>query len=126
MESTVETIELEDSILNTTKSLLGIQKEYTHFDQEIILSINSALMVLSQLGLGPEGGYRIKDKDNKWIEFIDERIDLESVKTSVFLRVKLMFDPPATSYLQTLIHKQMEELEWRLMTQVEQEDRNNE
>ena len=110
---------LEGSILEDTKSLLGIQKDYTHFDDELVLHINSALMVLSQLGLGITEGYKIKDKTNLWTEFIGGRLDLESAKTAVFLRVKLMFDPPATSYLQTLIQKQLEELEWRLLHQVE-------
>ena len=119
MENT--TIESEGSILEDIKSLLGVQKDYTHFDKELIIHINSAIMVQSQLGLGPEGGYKIKDKTNIWTEYLGERDDLESAKTALFLRVKLAFDPPVTSYLQNLIQKQIEELEWRLNIQIEGE-----
>lgn len=103
-----------DSILTSIKKLLGITEEYEHFDPDIIIHINSAFMILNQLGVGPEEGFAIEDKSSTWDEFIPSGSNLEAVKTYVHLKVKLMFDPPLSSTVIEAIKSQINELEWRL------------
>ena len=108
-----------DSILTSIKKLLGITEEYEHFDPDIIMHINSAFMILNQLGVGPEEGFSIRDKSSTWDEFIHEGSNLEAVKTYVHLKVKLMFDPPLSSTVIEAIKSQINELEWRLNVSVD-------
>lgn len=108
-----------DSILTSIKKLLGITEEYENFDQDIIMHINSAFMILNQLGVGPKSGFLINDKNSTWDEFIPERSNLEAVKTYVHLKVKLMFDPPLSSTVIEAIKSQINELEWRLNVSVD-------
>ena len=103
-----------ESILTTTKKLLGIEEDYTHFDTEIILNINSALFVLNQLGVGPPEGFVITGNADTWTDFLSDRTYLEAVKTYVYLKVRLTFDPPQMGYLVDAITKQISELEWRI------------
>lgn len=108
-----------DSILTSIKKLLGITEEYENFDQDIIMHINSAFMILNQLGVGPKSGFSINDKSSTWHEFIPEGSNLEAVKTYVHLKVKLMFDPPLSSTVIEAIKSQINELEWRLNVSVD-------
>lgn len=108
-----------DSILTSIKKLLGITEEYENFDQDIIMHINSAFMILNQLGVGPKSGFSINDKSSTWDEFIPEGSNLEAVKTYVHLKVKLMFDPPLSSTVIEAIKSQINELEWRLNVSVD-------
>ena len=108
-----------DSILTSIKKLLGITEEYENFDQDIITHINSAFMILNQLGVGPKSGFSISDKSSTWDEFIPESSNLEAVKTYVHLKVKLMFDPPLSSTVIEAIKSQINELEWRLNVSVD-------
>ena len=110
---------VENSILISIKKLLGIDKDYVQFDQDIIININSALMSLMQLGVGPQSGFKIRGEEETWNDFIGERIDFESVKTYVYLKVRLTFDPPQSSYLIENIKEQLKEIEWRLNFQAE-------
>lgn len=103
-----------DSILNSIKKLLGITEEYEHFDQDIIIHINSVFTILNQLGIGPEEGFVIKDNTSTWNEFLSDEIKLESVKTYVYLKVRLIFDPPSSSAAIDAIKQNISELEWRL------------
>lgn len=103
-----------ESILNSVKKMLGIMQDYTVFDEDIIMHINSVFFVLNQLGIGPSTGYSIKDDTNTWSEFILERTDIESVKSYIYLKVKLLFDPPSSSALLDAINRQITEIEWRL------------
>lgn len=102
------------SILTSIKKLLGLDESYTVFDVDIMMHINSALATLNQLGIGPEFGFTIEDAGPTWDEFlgIDQR--LNPVKTYVYLRVRLLFDPPATSFAIDAVKEQITELEWRL------------
>lgn len=109
----------ENSILISIKKLLGIDKDYVQFDQDIVININSALMSLTQLGVGPQSGFKIRGEEETWNDFIGERIDFESVKTYVYLKVRLIFDPPQSSYLIENIKEQLKEIEWRLNFQAE-------
>lgn len=104
-----------ESILTSIKKLLGIMDDYEHFDTDIIIHINTVLSTLRQLGVGPKEGYRIKDKSSTWSEFIDsEDLRFEDVKTFIYLKVKLIFDPPTASSAIEAMNRAISELEWRL------------
>jgi len=105
---------MEQSILISTKKVLGIDKDYDVFDLDIITHINSAFSTLTQLGVGPAAGFMIEDDSEVWTDFIADDLQYNSVKSYVFLKVRQLFDPPSTSYLISAVEKQIEELEWRL------------
>ena len=107
-----------DSILISIKKVLGIEQEDTHFDPDIILSINSVLMVLNQLGIGPITGLIITGEEETWTALLGDRKDIESVKIFVYLKVRLLFDPPTNAFLVEAIERQTKELEWRINVQV--------
>ena len=110
---------MDDSILDTIKQLLGIQSDYTAFDTDIIVHINSAFMSLNQLGVGPTECFSIDGSEENWAEFVDKSIDLEAVKTYIYLKVRTIFDPPSSSVVMEAMNKNISELEWRLNVQVE-------
>lgn len=103
-----------DSILTSIKKLLGITEEYTHFDTDLIIHINSVFATLTQLGVGPSEGFVIVDKNDNWEQFTDDNILIESVKSYVYLKVKLLFDPPTSSAVIESYKQMINEFEWRL------------
>lgn len=103
-----------DSILTSIKKLLGITEEYKHFDQDIIMHINSVFMILTQMGVGPEEGFTISDSTTTWSEFTNDDKKIEAVKSYVYLKVRLLFDPPASSSVMEAMNRSISELEWRL------------
>lgn len=105
---------MSDSILVSIKKLLGITEEYDYFDADIIMHINMAFMVLYQLGVGPKTPFTIEDASATWSDFMGDSTDLAGVKTYVFLKVKLVFDPPQSSAAMEAIKQSIAELEWRL------------
>lgn len=105
---------MSDSILTTVKKLVGIDESYDAFDLDIITHINSALSTLDQLGIGPEEGFMIEDDSATWGDFLGDDIRLNSVKSLIGLKVRVVFDPPATSFTLDAFNKQIEELQWRL------------
>ena len=101
------------SILVSIKKLLGIAEDYNHFDEDIILQINSAFSTLTQLGVGPVEGFSIEGSSAVWSDFItDDRLNF--VKTFVQIKVKLAFDPPTSGVLMDSYKNQLDELTWRL------------
>ena len=108
-----------DSILTSIKKLLGPEEIYEHFDADIIMHINSAFSTLTQLGVVPEEGFVIKDKTAIWTDFIQDDKRLEFVKTYIYLKVKLVFDPPLSSSVLDAMNRQINELEWRLNVAVD-------
>ena len=110
---------MNDSILTSIKKLLGITEEYEHFDQDIIIHINSVFMILNQLGVGPSNGFSIIDKTAVWSDFISEGTNLESVKSYTYLKVRLLFDPPTTSAVMESMNRMISELEFRLNVSAE-------
>lgn len=110
---------MENSILNSVKKVLGIEPDYTAFDLDIAMHINSVFMILNQLGVGPKTPLVIEDAETTWDEFDNGRIDIASVRIYVYLRVRLLFDPPTSSFVLSAIENQYKELEWRLNIQVE-------
>ena len=103
-----------ESILDSVKQVLGIDAADTSFDLDVTMHINSAFSTLNQLGIGPEDGFAIEDDSATWDDFIGSDVRLNSVKTYVYLRVRLLFDPPTTSFVIDAMKKQIEELEWRI------------
>lgn len=110
---------MENSILISIKKLLGLDKDYTQFDADIIMHINSVFMILNQLGVGPSKGFRIEDDKTEWDEYISEDDDLDAVKTYIHLKVKLLFDPPLNSAVMEAMKQSINELEWRLNVHAE-------
>lgn len=110
---------MEKSILKTIKKLLGITEDDTAFDTDLIIHINTTLMVLHQLGVGPKEGYSIKNEKNKWSDFVDSDENLEGIKSYIYMKVKLLFDPPSNSATIEALQSSIKEFEWRLNVGVE-------
>jgi hypothetical protein len=107
---------LEPSILTSTKKILGIHGDADTFDTDVLTHINAAFSVLSQLGIGPTDGFMIEDDTANWEDFLDsdDTRAISLVRTYIFLKVKMLFDPPSTSFLLEATQKQIDEAEWRL------------
>jgi len=110
---------MDESILITIKKMLGLSADYDAFDLDIMVYVNSALMVANQLGIGPPNGFRITGPNELWSDFIDDSINLESVKEMIAKHVQLSFDPPSNSFVATSMENRIKELEWRLNVQAE-------
>lgn len=116
-----------ESILASIKKALGVAPDYTQFDQDIVMHINAVLMILTQLGVGPEEGFEIgEDYSETWEDFIGEDIKINGVPTFVYLKVRLLFDPPLSSALIDSIERHAKELEWRIRERVEELKNNTE
>lgn len=112
---------MTDSILDSVKKNLGLNSSYTVFDPDVTMHINSVLATLNQLGIGPDDGFMIEDNSTTWDAFVGTDVKLNSVKTYIYLRVKMFFDPPQTSFVIDAMNKQIEEFEWRLNVKREDE-----
>lgn len=108
-----------DSILTSVKKDLGITEEYTHFDPDLIMAINTAFSILTQLGVGPSTGFSIHDATAEWTDFIPETPNLEFVKSYVSKKTKMLFDPPLSSAVIESMNKILSELEWRINVAVD-------
>lgn len=105
----------EESILNTIKKMMGLEQDYTPFDTDLIIHINSVIMILRQIGVGPAAGYAITGSAETWGSYLGSNEPLlEAVKSYIYLKVRTMFDPPSNSYVMDAIQKQLSEYEWRL------------
>lgn len=105
---------MEASILTSTKKMLGLGVDYTPFDLDILTHINSVFSTLDQLGVGPVGGLSIEDNRAEWSELDAPLAQINSIRSYVFLKVQMLFDPPATSFLIQAREKQIAEFEWRI------------
>lgn len=112
-----------ESILTSIKQLLGPSGDYDAFDTDIILHINTALMDLRRLGVGPRTGFRIEDETTTWNDFLsdEEMLRFEAIKDYVYLSVKELFDPPASGSHMDSLHKRIEKLEWTINVAAESE-----
>lgn len=115
-----------ESILTSIKKLLGIEEDYTQYDSDIVIAINSVFGILQQLGIGPINGFKIETSETTWNDYIGDDIRLEMVKSYIWYKVRLMFDPPQNSALTSVIEKQIAELEWRMTVTVNLEENKNE
>lgn len=109
-------------ILSSIKKLLNVDLEDTAFDNDIILLINGEFMTLYQLGIGPKGGFSIDGYDKDWSDFTDNEQLIDTVKTYVYMRVRMIFDPPASSVVADQFNARIQELQWRLNVQAEQDE----
>ena len=103
-----------DSILTSIKKLLGVAEDYDAFDTDIIMHINSVFMILHQLGVGPANGFVISGPYERWEDYVSDTVFAEAVKTYIYLKVRLIFDPPTSSAVMESINRQISEFEWRL------------
>lgn len=109
-----------DSILNSVKKMLGIAEEYEHFDQDLIMHINSVFLILNQLAVGPPSPFSITGSDETWNDFfLLDNLEINLAKSYMYLKVRLMFDPPSTGVLHEAMERQIQEFEWRLNMQAE-------
>lgn len=113
---------MEQSILNSVKKVLGLPEDYTAFDLDVVLHINSVLSTLSELGVGPAEGFAIEDAEPTWSDFLGLDPRFNKVKSYIYLRVRMLFDPPTTGYLIAAMEKQIQEAEWRITVQAETDD----
>lgn len=111
-----------ESILLLIKEMLGPSAEDPHFDPQIITHINTVFMDLTQMGVGPEDGFIIEDETSVWTDFIPDNKKLAAVKSYVYLRVRLLFDPPASATVVEAINRDIDRYEWRLNHAVETTD----
>lgn len=110
---------VEASILRTIKGLLGPDDDYDVFDQDIIVFINSAIATLTQVGIGPSEGFRITGPNETWDDLVEGAEDLESVKEYIYMKVKMAFDPPTSSFVMSAYQDTCNELLWRLNVAVD-------
>ena len=108
-----------DSILTSIKKLLGMPEGYTAFDQDVIMHINSVFLVLKQLGVGPAEGFFIEDASSTWDEYIEDPFECNAVKTYMYAKVRLIFDPPQNSSHIKCLEQTVAEFEWRLKHEAE-------
>ena len=110
---------MNESILNSIKKLLGLAESYTEFDTDIKIHINSVFAILQQLGVGPENGFRITGETETWADFIGTETAIDDVKSYMYLKVRLMFDPPTNSSILKANEEYIKEFEWRLNVAVD-------
>lgn len=110
---------MNESILTTVKKLLGVPENYEHFDTDIIIHINSVFMILNQLGVGPSDGFSISDKTSVWSDFVSDNKKFEAIKSYVYMKVRLLFDPPTNSSVMECMNRIINEMEWRLNSEAE-------
>jgi len=108
-----------ESILNTIKTMLGLESDYTAFDTEILNHINSVFTTLTQIGVGATTGFYITGPTETWLNFVTDVATILSVKTYIYLKVKLLFDPPASSFVLDALSRQASEIEWRLQVKTD-------
>lgn len=113
---------MNDSILNSTKKALGLSADYDVFDPDLIMHINGVFSTLNQIGVGPSNGFMISDEYDDWSTFSVSPVMLNMVKPYIYLRVRMLFDPPGTSFLMNSFEQQIKESEWRLREFAESQD----
>lgn len=110
-----------ESILTSIKKLIGITEDYKHFDTDLIIHINSVFMILSQMGIGPDNGFSISDETTTWNDYLPEgNKNFEAIKTYMYLKTRIVFDPPQSSSTMEAMKQTISELEWRLNVEAEQ------
>lgn len=106
---------MEESIFESIKALLGSDSSYEAFDQDILIQINTAISILTQLGVGPHEGFVVTGPDETWDDFLGEsNYPLHMVRTYVYMKVKIAFDPPVNPSVLTAYQETCKEYEWRM------------
>lgn len=119
-EATPETADEPVSILDGTKNALGIESDYQAYDSDIMMHINSVFAILHQLGIGPDEGFEISDASTTWDDYLFDDMLLNQVPTYMYLRVRMLFDPPSTSFHLDAMKEQIQMFEWRINAQREE------
>lgn len=114
--------DMYDSILGTIKKLIGLDKLYYVFDLDIIVAINSSFMILNQLGIGPDKPFSIRGSEETWNDFFGDEEIFALAKSYIYLRTKLLFDPPSSGVLHEAVERQISEFEWRMHVQADYND----
>lgn len=110
-----------ESILTSIKKFIGITEDYKHFDTDLIIHINSVFMILNQMGIGPDNGFSISDETTTWNDYLPKgNKNFEAVKTYMYLKTRIVFDPPQSSSTMEAMKQTISELEWRLNVEAEQ------
>ena len=125
-ETSEEPISVRDSVLLSIKKMVGLDRNYTAFDDDLIMHINSAFTVLNQLGVGPKAPFFISSENDSWNDFFknsDKKPEL--VKSYIYLKVRLLFDPPSTGVLHQAMERQISEFEWRLNVECDTKNQND-
>ena len=112
-------MDLDQSILNTIKHMLGLTDEINAFDEELIVHINGVFTILNQLDVGPDEGFMITGTDETWDQLTDQVSLATMVKELIYLKVRMIFDPPASSVVADAYNQRIAELEWRMNIQAE-------
>lgn len=115
----------DQSILISIKKLLNIDDDDMAFDTDITILINNEFMTLQQLGIGPEEGFSINEGETTWSDFSTDTTLLETVKAFIYMKVRMIFDPPASSVVADAFNSRIHELEWRLNVQAERNWKDN-
>lgn len=110
---------MDNSILDTIKKPLGASSDDTSFDADIIMHINSTLLALTQMGVGPTTGFYIQDNTTKWSEYVNDPFITKPLETYVYIKVRLVFDPPASQVLIDALKSSAAECEWRIREWIE-------
>lgn len=113
----------DESILMSIKKLLNVEEDDPAFDTDIGMLINNEFMTLHQLGIGPDKGFSIHDADIAWEDFSKDKTLIETVKAYIYMKVRMIFDPPASSVVADAFNSRIRELEWRLNIQAERNDK---
>lgn len=113
------TAQIPESILHEVKQILGQEWDDTTYDLDIKTHINSTFFDLQQIGVGPKAGFEISDANAKWDSYLGGNKNLNAVKSYIYLRVRLLFDPPQNSFLVSSLQQQIDKMEWRLMVEVD-------
>lgn len=116
------TFDKTSSILNTVKKTCGLTEEYSAFDQDILVLINGVILELTQNGIGPQEGFNVSDSTAKWADFIEDFPNAGAVATYISLKVRILFDPPTSSFALEAFKKQLDELIWRLNLEADLEE----
>lgn len=114
--------DIYSSILETIKKLIGIDKDYGVFDIDLIVAINSSFMILNQLGVGPDKPFSITDSSTTWADFFGDEEIFALARSYIYLRTKLLFDPPSSGVLHEAVERQISEFEWRMHVQADYND----
>lgn len=112
--------DITDSILNSQKKLLGIANDYNVFDDDLIIHINTIFGTLHQLGVGPSKQFYIVDAGDLWSDFTTNREEIQEVRTYMYLSLRLLFDPPANSFVYSGMKQQLDEYTWRLTVKADE------
>lgn len=116
-------IKVEDSILLSIKKLLGMEpEEFDQYDVDITLHINTVIETLNQIGVDMPDGFSVTDKTVLWSDYLNRAKYSQikdSIKSYIYMKVRLVFDPPTNTSLINAINESVKELEWRIRQWVE-------